>query len=105
MVRTLPDGVTFDEIGHRQLERMSQATRRHHLPEPRPDPADGSTTLSPTYYRLGELYEGRNNKDKALEYYGKFISGFWKDADADLQPKVREVKQRMAALAGERKQP
>jgi tetratricopeptide (TPR) repeat protein/tRNA A-37 threonylcarbamoyl transferase component Bud32 len=59
--------------------------------------------LPRVYRRLGELYEGKN-KEKALENYGKFI-GIWKDADADLQPKVADVKQRMAALAGEPRRP
>jgi tetratricopeptide (TPR) repeat protein/tRNA A-37 threonylcarbamoyl transferase component Bud32 len=56
--------------------------------------------LAHSYQRLGELYEGKGQKQKALEYYGRFIR-LWQDADAELQPQVKEVKQRMAALAGE----
>jgi tetratricopeptide (TPR) repeat protein/tRNA A-37 threonylcarbamoyl transferase component Bud32 len=56
--------------------------------------------LPATYQRLGELYEEQGNAEKALEYYGRFTK-LWKDADPELQPRVREIKQRMADLAGE----
>jgi tetratricopeptide (TPR) repeat protein len=58
--------------------------------------------LAPSLKRLGELYEERGDKVKALENYTRFI-GLWKDADPVLQPAVREVKARMAKLAGEGK--
>jgi tetratricopeptide (TPR) repeat protein len=57
-------------------------------------------TLPRAYRRLGELYEERGNRAKALQYYGLFVE-LWRDADPDLQPAVREVKQRMAQLTGE----
>jgi tetratricopeptide (TPR) repeat protein len=50
--------------------------------------------------RLGELYEAKGNREQALSYYGQFVD-LWKDADPELQPLVRDVKQRMAKLAGE----
>jgi tetratricopeptide (TPR) repeat protein len=57
--------------------------------------------LAHQYRRLGELYEEKGNKEKALDYYGKFVE-LWKGADAELQPQVKEVKDRMAKLAGEK---
>jgi eukaryotic-like serine/threonine-protein kinase len=57
--------------------------------------------LAHSYKRLGELYEEKGQREKALEYYGKFV-GLWKDADAELQPQVRDVKERMTRLAGEK---
>ena len=57
-------------------------------------------TVAPALRRLGELYEAKGEREKALEYYGRFVT-LWKDADPDLQPRVADVKQRMAALAGE----
>jgi tetratricopeptide (TPR) repeat protein len=57
-------------------------------------------SLAPSLKRLGELYEDRGDKAKALESYGRFIE-VWKNADIVLQPQVREVKSRMAKLAGE----
>ncbi|MBI3983409.1 MAG: protein kinase, partial [Gemmatimonadetes bacterium] len=51
--------------------------------------------------RTGELFEVKGNREKALEYYGRFVE-LWKNADPELQPVVSEVKQRMARLVGER---
>jgi tetratricopeptide (TPR) repeat protein len=53
-----------------------------------------------TLRRLGELYESKGNRQKALEYYGQFVT-LWKNADPDLQPQVKQVKEAMAKLAGE----
>jgi len=47
--------------------------------------------------RLGELYEARGQRDKALAHYRAFIE-LWKDADPELQPKVTDARQRMALL-------
>ena len=58
--------------------------------------------LAPSLKRLGELYEERGDRPRALEYYGRFAE-LWKDADPVLQPAVREVRARMAMLAGEGK--
>src|SRR5438309_4534701 len=57
-------------------------------------------TLGPTYRRLGELYEERGQLDKARDYYGRFLD-LWKDADPELQPLVRDVKQRLVILTRE----
>jgi eukaryotic-like serine/threonine-protein kinase len=56
--------------------------------------------LAASYKRLGELYEARNDRKRAAEYYGRFVE-LWKDADAELQPGVREVRSRLARLAQE----
>jgi tetratricopeptide (TPR) repeat protein len=40
--------------------------------------------------RLGEMYEGNGNVDKALTHYQAFVD-LWKDADPELQPRVRDV--------------
>ena len=61
---------------------------------------DDSYGLAPTFKRLGELYEARSDRGKALEYYGRFVD-LWKGADPELQPVVRDVRARMARLAGE----
>ena len=61
---------------------------------------DRSFNDARTYRRLGELYEEKGQKEKALEYYGRFVE-LWKAADPALQTQVREVKDRMAKLAGE----
>lgn len=61
---------------------------------------DDPVSLAPTYRRLGELYEARGDRVNALTYYNKFVD-LWTNADPELQPAVRDVKQRIAALAGE----
>ena len=57
-------------------------------------------SLAPSYKRLGELYEAKGDRRKAADYYGKFVD-LWKDADAELQPGVTEIRQRLARLAQE----
>ncbi len=52
------------------------------------------------YQRLGELYEAKGDKARAVEYYGKLVE-LWTNAEADLQPRVQELKRRIARLAGE----
>jgi eukaryotic-like serine/threonine-protein kinase len=56
--------------------------------------------LAPSYKRLGELYEGKGDKRKAADYYGKFVE-LWKRADPVLQPAVKDVRERLAKLAQE----
>jgi eukaryotic-like serine/threonine-protein kinase len=63
---------------------------------------DDPHSRAPSHRRLGELHEARGNTEKALEHYGKFVE-LWKDADPVLQPQVKDVKGRMARLAGEPK--
>jgi tetratricopeptide (TPR) repeat protein len=51
--------------------------------------------------RLGQLYEKKGNRERALEYYGKFVD-LWKDGDASVQPLVTQTRGWIAQLAGER---
>ena len=50
--------------------------------------------------RLGQLYDEKDDREKALGYYGQFVE-LWKNADRELQPKVAEARNRMAALTAE----
>jgi len=56
--------------------------------------------LAVAYRRLGELHEEQGDTEAALQRYGQFVDQ-WREADAELQPQVEEVKQRMALLSGE----
>ena len=47
--------------------------------------------------RLGEMYEAKGNIDKALTHYQAFVE-LWKDADPELQPRVRDVRGRIERL-------
>ncbi len=74
------------------FERYTSTTYWDRLDD-RADPAH----LAGAYKRLGELYEAKGEKQKAASYYMKFVD-LWKNADPELQPKVTEVKQRLARL-------
>ena len=56
--------------------------------------------LAATYQRLGELYEAKGDRAKARENYAKLLD-LWKTADAELQPIVKDTKERVARLSGE----
>jgi tetratricopeptide (TPR) repeat protein len=47
--------------------------------------------------RLGELYEARGDVAKAIASYGAFVT-LWKNADAELQPQVADIRARIARL-------
>ncbi|HTI63938.1 MAG TPA: protein kinase [Gemmatimonadaceae bacterium] len=54
--------------------------------------------LAGTHKRLGELYEARSDRQKAIAHYSQFVD-LWKNADPDLQPRVAEVKRRIVRLS------
>jgi tetratricopeptide (TPR) repeat protein len=60
-----------------------------------------ASELAPTYRRLGELYEERGNRERAIEHYNNFVE-LWSDADPELRQAVEDVKGRIARLIGER---
>jgi eukaryotic-like serine/threonine-protein kinase len=53
--------------------------------------------LAPTLFRLGELYEARGDTKRAVDYYGRFVD-LWRNADAELQPRVVEARARIVQL-------
>ena len=53
--------------------------------------------LAPALFRLGELYEGTRDTQRATEYYGRFVD-LWAHADPELQPRVAEARTRMEQL-------
>jgi hypothetical protein len=53
--------------------------------------------LAGIHKRLGELYDAKGDLARAASHYAAFIE-LWKNADPELQPKVREAKQRLAAI-------
>jgi tetratricopeptide (TPR) repeat protein len=64
--------------------------------------ADG-IWLPAIHYRLGELYEGRGERRKAADYYGRFID-LWREADPAFQPRVAEAKRRLMSVTAEPRQ-
>jgi tetratricopeptide (TPR) repeat protein len=53
--------------------------------------------LARAYMRLGELYVAAGDTTRAVQRYGDFVE-LWKDADAALQPKVAEIRERINGL-------
>ena len=53
-----------------------------------------------SHLRQAEIYERLGENDKAVEHYARFID-LWRDADEELQPLVRDAKERVAQLSGE----
>jgi eukaryotic-like serine/threonine-protein kinase len=56
-----------------------------------------SRYLASSYKRLGELWEAKGDRQKALGYYLKFVE-LWKNADKELQPTVAQIRQRIERL-------
>ncbi len=86
--------MAFQELGQADSAIVS-FERFLNIRDPFPD-LDGSFKAD-AYQRLGELYEAKGNRTKAIDYYGRFTE-LWKDADAKLQPRVRDVRDRIARL-------
>jgi tetratricopeptide (TPR) repeat protein len=57
--------------------------------------------LAASYKRLGELYETRHDRPKAIAAYTRLVD-LWKTADPELQPVERDIRTRIARLAAER---
>lgn len=53
--------------------------------------------LATSYKRLGELLDAKGDRERAAHYYQEFVE-LWKNADAALQPQVRDVSNRLARL-------
>ncbi len=56
--------------------------------------------LAGSYKRLGELYESAGNLPKAVTNLERFVE-LWKDADTELQPKVRDARARLERIRAE----
>jgi tetratricopeptide (TPR) repeat protein len=89
-------GFAFDRM---EMADSTIAVYEHYLdtPEPFKWGQDG-WELARILRRLGELYEARGDRVKAAGYYQRFVNE-WKDADPELQPRVAEIRQRLARLA------
>ena len=105
--RTLHTALTAN--GHKvhtapmdSLKRSYPSARRMFLLTATYGDGAAPATAAAFLKRLGEIYEAKGDKTKAIESYTRFVD-LWKDADPPLQPAVREVKDRLAKLTGEAK--
>ena len=58
---------------------------------------DPQFALAGTHKRLGELYDAKGDREKAISHLSKFVE-LWRNADADLQPAVADAKRRLTKL-------
>ncbi|HET6680441.1 MAG TPA: hypothetical protein VFG84_04525, partial [Gemmatimonadaceae bacterium] len=89
-------GFAFEGLG--QADSAIVSLERY-LETPDPSVSIDAAYKARALQRLGELYEGKGDNARAIEYYSKFAD-LWKDADAKLQPQVREARQRIEHLQG-----
>jgi eukaryotic-like serine/threonine-protein kinase len=96
LVDHLMQGLAFDA-----LDRPDSALV-HYLAASRIEKDGGFPTaaavlfpLAPIHRRIGELAEAAGDAATAATHYGAFLE-LWADADPELQPQVRAVRERMA---------
>jgi eukaryotic-like serine/threonine-protein kinase len=58
---------------------------------------DDFEALTGIHKRLGELYDAKGDREKAISHLSKFVE-LWKNADPELQPAVADAKRRLARL-------
>ena len=67
-----------------------------------PNMGEDSQFLAGSYKRLGELYDAKGDREKAIANFQKFV-GLWKNAEPELQPKVTEVREKLSRLRATKK--
>jgi tetratricopeptide (TPR) repeat protein len=87
----------FDLAGQRD---SAIAYFQRFVDTPHPMMFEDQDYLAGSYKRLGELYEAAGDLSKAATNLEKFVE-LWKDADPELQPKVRDARERLARVRAE----
>ena len=94
----LPDLARAYDLAGSPDSALAVFTRYLETPDLTPErTAADAAYRAGTLKRLGELYEANGDRARATSYYTQFIE-LWKDADPELQPKVAEVRRRLAVL-------
>jgi eukaryotic-like serine/threonine-protein kinase len=88
-------GTAYDR-GNRPDSARKYLTAYAEMPSGRRISIDPAA-LGPTLLRLGELYRDAGDTKRATEYYDRFID-LWKNADADLQPRVTQARKELAEM-------
>ena len=89
-------GQSYDLLGNAD---STIAVFNRYLETPAPDRGSSDGMFMPGIHkRLGELYEAKGDRQQALTHYMKFAD-LWKSADPELQPKVAEVRAKIARLS------
>ena len=58
------------------------------------------SVLGPALERLGQLYDEAGDREKAAEYYARFVE-LWASADPELQPRVEAAQRRIDEIFAE----
>ena len=58
---------------------------------------DDPFRLAGAHKRLGELYDAKGDRERAISHLSKFVE-LWKNADPELQPAVSDAKRRLTKL-------
>jgi tetratricopeptide (TPR) repeat protein len=90
-------GRAFDLAGQRD---SAIAYFQRFVDTPHPFMFEDQDYLAGSYKRLGELYEAAGDLPRAAVSFGKFIE-LWRDADTELQPKVRDARNRLDRIRAE----
>ena len=90
-------GRAFDLAGERD---SAIVYLQRFVDTPHPFLFEDQDWLAGSYKRLGELYEAARDLPKAAANLEKFVA-LWKDADPELQPKVRDARDRLARIRAE----
>ena len=61
------------------------------------DEVNDAAYYTPALRRLGEMYEAKGDRAKAVDFYQRFVDR-WRNADPQFQPQIADVKRRIAAL-------
>ncbi|MGQ0641401.1 MAG: hypothetical protein ACT4P6_11630, partial [Gemmatimonadaceae bacterium] len=64
-------------------------------------PGENAFYVAGAHKRIAELYEARGDTGRAEAHYQLFLD-LWKDADSELQPRVRSARDRLAQLRRQR---
>jgi tetratricopeptide (TPR) repeat protein len=89
-------GQSYDLLGNAD---STIAVFNRYLDTPAPDRGFTDGFFMPGIHkRLGELYEAKGDRQQALSHYMKFAD-LWKNADSELQPRVAEVRAKIARLS------
>ncbi|HET9274986.1 MAG TPA: protein kinase [Gemmatimonadales bacterium] len=102
-----PAGLLIDETMAQAFDRLGMPDSALHYYERWNRGGEGGwpagfyfVTQPLAFFRMAELYEARGNREKAREFYGRFTE-LWREADPELQPRVREARRRLEDLVAE----
>ena len=93
------EGLAWEQLGQGDSARAAYE-RMLTVPSTTPSLMYEAVSLPQVHRQLGAIYEVKGERKQAVEQYTAFLD-LWRRADPELQPQVREVKERLSRLVGE----